>query len=126
MADKHTDNPEAIERDIERTQDAIGDTIETIEQKLTPKEISRSVLGDSGQEWLREGVRIARENPVPLAMIALGAVWLLATSESPLIKRLGDRLSDRLAGSGPDLRSRREEPAPIGPPASTGDQYDRR
>jgi hypothetical protein len=126
VADNQTENPEAIEQDIERTQDAMGDTIEKIERKLNPKDITRSVLGDSGQEWMREALRLARDNPIPLAMIAAGTVWLLATSESPLIRRLGDRISDRLTGSGGSLRSRGEEPAPIGPPASQGDEFDRR
>lgn len=126
MVDKMSD-AKTIERDIERTQDSIGKTVEKIEEKLTPREVTRSVLGDSGQEWVREGLRMARDNPVPVAMIAIGAIWLFATSDSPMIKRISDRLSRAVNGD-PDqgLRSREDEPAPIGPPPAQGEAYDRR
>jgi hypothetical protein len=128
MAANRNSNPEAIERDIERTQEAIGETINQIEEKLTPGEVSRSVLGDDGQQWVREGLRMARENPVPVGMIAIGAIWLLATSNSPLIKRISERLSRTVHGSDPKdrLRSRSKEPAPIGPPPAQGSDFDRR
>lgn len=125
MADRHSEDPDVIERDIERTQDSIGETVERIEEKLTPREVTRSLLGDSGQEWVREGLRMARDNPVPVAMIAIGAIWLFATSDSPMIKRVSDRLSSAVGGDD-KLRSRREEPAPIGPPPARGEEFDRR
>jgi hypothetical protein len=128
VADNVKDRPEAIEQDIERTQDAIGDTIGKIEEKLSPSEVTRSILGDSGQEIAREAFHLVRQNPVPAAMIVVGAVWLVATSDSPLIKRVSDRLVRRLRGedSAQDLRPRDEEPAPIGPPPAVGDAFDRR
>lgn len=127
MVDNPSDDAQTIGRDIERTQDSIGDTVEKIEEKLTPREVTRSVLGDSGQEWVREGLRMARDNPVPVAMIAIGAIWLFATSDSPMIKRMSDRLSRAVnGGSDEGLRSREEEPAPIGPPPAKGETYDRR
>lgn len=123
MADNRSDDPATIERDIERTQDAIGDTVEKIESKLTPSEFTRSVLGDNGQEWVREGLRIARENPVPVAMIAIGAIWLLATGGGSGMQRIWEQLT----GKGPDgLIPRSAEPAPIGPPPNHGERYDRR
>jgi hypothetical protein len=121
-------NPETIERDIERTQDAIGDTVEKLEQKLTPREFTRSILGDDGQEVMREGIRLVRENPIPAAMIVVGAIWLFATSRSPLLGRVGERLSSAVRGNRGDdkLRPRSEEPAPIGPPPAQGEEFDRR
>ena len=101
MSDNPTDSPDMIERDIERTQDRMGDTVDRIEEKLTPKEVTRAALGDDGQELVREALRMTRENPVPVAMIAVGAIWLLATSGSPLIKRAGNRLSRRSRSTRP-------------------------
>lgn len=129
MTDNRTDSPEMLERDIERTQDRMGDTVDRIEEKLTPREVTRAALGDDGQELVREALRMTRENPVPVAMIAVGAIWLLATSGSPLIKRMGNRLSRTVTGGDTDLnglRPRSEEPAPIGPPPARGEAYDRR
>lgn len=119
MADRSSDDPQVIERDIERTQDSIGETVDKIEQKLTPREVTRSLLGDSGQEWVREGLRMARDNPVPVAMMAIGAIWLFAASDSPLIKHMSDRISRAFSGDD-GLRPRSEEPAPIGPPPARG------
>jgi hypothetical protein len=129
MADDQNASSETLERDIERTQDRIGETVDKIEQKLTPREITRTALGDDGQDLVREALRMTRENPVPVAMIAVGAIWLLATSGSPLVRRMGDRLSKAATGrgSGDDaLRPRSDEPAPIGPPPASGEAYDRR
>ena len=132
MADNQNQDPETIERDIERTQDAIGDTVEKIEEKLTPSEVTRSILGEDGQDAVREALRMARDNPVPTGMIAVGAiglVWLLATSDSPMVKRMSDHLGRSIRGPNSNadgLRSRNEEPAPIGPPPAHGAKYDRR
>lgn len=123
MADNRTDDPETIERDIERTQDSIGDTVDKIEEKLTPSNVTRSLLGEDGQEWVREGIRLARENPIPVAMIAIGAIWLLAGGKGSKL----DSLRERLTHKGPDgLIPRSGEPAPIGPPPNHGEKYDRR
>jgi hypothetical protein len=129
MTANPADSPDMIERDIERTQDRMGDTVDRIEEKLTPKEVTRAALGDDGQELVREALRMTRENPVPVAMIAVGAIWLLATSGSPLIKRAGNRLSRMFKEHETDengLRPRSKEPAPIGPPPASGEAYDRR
>lgn len=125
MAGDQTDSPETIERDIERTQERIGETVGKIEDKLTPKELTRSVLGDEAPDMLREGLRLARENPIPIAMIAIGAVWLFATSDSPLIRRITNRMSAMMGGE-ESLRARAEESARIGPPFAQGEAFDRR
>ena len=118
----------AIERDIERTQDEMGETVQKLEDSLNPREIARSVMGDDNADLAREAWQVARQNPVPVALIAIGAVWLLATSNSPAIRQLRDRFkSGRRAGSrgSAGLRPRSAEPAPIGPPPATDPTLDR-
>ena len=121
MAEDNND-PETIEREVEKTQDAISETVDKIEEKLTPGEVTRSVLGDSGSEMARDALDVARSNPIPVAMIAVGLIWLLASSDSRSIKRL----RERVLGGSDDLRPRSEEPAPIGPNPDQGSEYDRR
>jgi hypothetical protein len=125
-----TRDSDTIERDIDRTQDKIGDTVEKIEEKMDPSEITRSILGEDGQESVRNGLRIARENPIPVALIAIGAVWLFATSDTPMIRRVRERLiGGGRSSTGKDrngLIPRSEEPAPIGPPPARGEEFDRR
>jgi hypothetical protein len=118
----------AIERDIERTQDEMGETVQKLEDSLNPREIARSVMGDDNADLAKQAWEVARENPIPVAMIAVGAVWLLATSNAPAIRQLRDRFrSGRTSGSraSAGLRPRSAEPAPIGPPPSTDPTLDR-
>ena len=135
----------AIEKDVRRTQDAMGDTVSKLEEKMNPREIAHEVMGDEGTDVAREALEVTRQNPIPVAMIAVGLIWILATSRSPMITRLTERFTGRKRG-GMDLRPRSAEPAPIGPspggdtsglrprsaepapigPSSRGEDWDRR
>jgi hypothetical protein len=117
-----------IERDVVRTQDEIGDTVEKLEEKLNPRNVADAFIGEDGMDTAKEAFEVARRNPLPVGLIAIGAVWLFATSDAPMIRRVRERLSDRfgLRGSGSGLRPRSAEPAPIGPPPPKGEAYDRR
>jgi hypothetical protein len=128
-AERSNEDPAAIEQDVARTQDQMGETVQKLEDKLNPREFTRSVLGDEAMDWTEEAFRLAKENPLPVAMIVGGAVWLVATSRSPLIRRAVDRLTERFSGNGGSeqaLRSRSPEPTPIGPPPAYGEEFDRR
>lgn len=117
----------AIEDDVRRTQDRIGDTVDKIEEKLDPREITRSVIGDENTDVAEEALDIARTNPIPVAMIAIGAIWLVATSPSPAIRRIREAITGKGRSTGNmKLRPRSAEPAPIGPPPPRGEAFDRR
>lgn len=124
MADAGTRDPDTIEREVERTQDDIGDTVDQLEERLDPSNMAESLLGEDGRDNVKMAWDVARRNPLPVAMIVVGTVWLFATSDSPPIRRVRERLIGR--GGRMDVRSRSEEPAPIGPPPETGGTYDRR
>ena len=124
-----------IERDIQRTQDQMGETVQKLEDSLNPREMARSLMGDDNTDLAKDALDLARQNPIPVAMIAVGAIWLLASSaKSPAVRRLTDqfRSSKSSSGSNPDeldangLRPRSAEPAPIGPPPGTDPSLDRR
>ena len=44
----------AIERDIERTQDEMGETVQKLEDSLNPREIARSVMGDYNADLAKQ------------------------------------------------------------------------
>lgn len=118
-----------IERDIDRTQDRIGDTIDKLEEKLNPRDVASSLMGEDGMDTAKEAFEVARRNPLPVALIAAGVIWLFATSDAPMIRDLRNRFTGRRSGAGKDrhgLIPRSEEPAPIGPPPARGEAYDRR
>lgn len=119
----------AIEREIERTQDQMGETVQKLENSLNPREIARSVIGDDNSDLASDALEIARQNPIPVAMIAVGAIWLLATSKSPAVSRIKERFRSSGSTSETDksgLRPRSAEPAPIGLPPETDPSFDRR
>lgn len=84
-----------LEREVRQTQDEIGETVQKLEQKLEPKEIVRSAVGDRNFDLGKEAIDVVKHNPVPAALIAVGAIWLLATSNSPTIKEVRSRLKWR-------------------------------
>ena len=119
----------ALEKDVRRTQDEMGDTVHKLEEKMNPRDIARSAMGDEGTDIAREALEVTRQNPIPVAMIAVGLIWLLATSRSPMITRMTDRFTggrSRRRDGGMDLRPRAAEPAPIGPSPDRGGSWDRR
>ena len=91
------DDPKAdaalIEADILRTQDELGDTLGKLEEQLTPPAIARSLIGDDGTDIVKEAIELTRQNPVPVALIAIGVIWLIATART----RNGSRLAELLA-----------------------------
>jgi hypothetical protein len=124
MSDNRTTEADAIEQDVVQTQDEIGETLHKLEEQLTPKGIAQSVMGERGTDHAREVLDLVKQNPIPVGLIAVGAIWLLATARSPMLDRLKSSIT---SCSGEfKLRPRSEGPAPIGPPPETGLEYDRR
>ena len=124
MSDDRTNDADAIEQDVVHTQNAMGETLQKLEDKLTPRGIAQSVMGEQGTDQARELLDLVKQNPIPVGMIAVGTIWLLATARSPMLDRLKSSVTSRSDEF--KLRPRSEEPAPIGPPPETGLEYDRR
>ena len=129
IQDRPRESADSIEGDIRRTQDAMGDTVEKLEDKMNPRDITHAAMGEEGTDIAREALDVTRQNPVPVAMIAVGLIWLLATSRSPMITRITDRFGGRQRESrqgSSGLRPRSAEPAPIGPSPARSGSLDRR
>ena len=81
-----TQDPADIERDIRRTQDAMSRTVDRLGDQLTPRNLINSLLDKAEDNnidarYLIDG---ARRNPLALAMIAGGAIWLVSDSDAKL------------------------------------------
>jgi hypothetical protein len=79
--------PDEILADIDRTRDEMDRTLAAIEQRLTPGQ-----LVDQGMDYLRhsganEFVQnlggAAKQNPMPVALTAIGLAWLMALGRQP-------------------------------------------
>ena len=100
MTDNRTADPDLIEDDIRRTQDRIGDTIDKLEEQLSPPRLAKSLLGDDNSDIAREALEITRQNPIPVALIAIGVIWLVATARTRNGSRLADLLGPRAGTEG--------------------------
>jgi Protein of unknown function (DUF3618) len=132
MADDQMDDPATIQQDVERTQDAMGDTVQKLEDRLSPRKLAQSLFSDENSGAAQDAWDVVRQSPLPVAMIAGGAAWLLATSQAPMIRRLREELKSRFssavnsATSSSNERQRSFDSTAAGPPPATGEAFDRR
>jgi hypothetical protein len=92
-----TRNPEEIERDIRQTQAEMSRTVDQLGDQLTPRNLFNSLLDKADENgvdarYLLDG---ARRNPIALAMIAIGGIWLVSDSDAK-----ASTLTSGLGGSG--------------------------
>lgn len=85
-----TEDPATIERDIRETQDNMSKTVDKIGEQLSVKNLFNSLMGKAGQsninvQSLTAG---AKRNPVAVALIAAGAIWL-ATGKGAKMPKMG-------------------------------------
>lgn len=83
-----TQDPAAIEQDIRRTQEDMSRTVDRIGDQLTPRKLIDALLdqADSNNIDARKLLDGARRNPLALAMIAGGAIWLVSDNDAKFPK----------------------------------------
>lgn len=91
-----------VERDIARTRGELALTLAALERRLAAR-----YLADEGLKMLKDnlgddygvnrGLEFVRNNPIPVAMIALGAAWLIA-SQTEAVDRIARDERIRAAG----------------------------
>jgi len=79
-----SDSPDAIERELQRTRARLGDHLDELTRRLSPGQ-----LVDEALMYMKEGQAAAfvrnlgasvRDNPLPIAVIGAGLVWLAFSS----------------------------------------------
>jgi hypothetical protein len=79
-----SEDPEAIEQDIRRTQNEMSRTVDKLGDQLTMKNLFNALLDKADENgvdahYLVDG---ARRNPIALGLIAAGAIWLVSDKNS--------------------------------------------
>lgn len=79
------DKPAVLEQEIGQTRAELTLTINALEEKLAPRHLvgkGFDMVNDSisGTDVLNRGVAAIRANPLPFALIAVGAAWLVAAN----------------------------------------------
>jgi ElaB/YqjD/DUF883 family membrane-anchored ribosome-binding protein len=117
------ESPEAIEREIERTRERMSNHIDALGDKLNPENLkqqakeaisgkAQDVVANVGDQARQTGSRVLdfiTENPLPVAAVSLGAIWLFSMRKGSRSEVSGDRMA-RFAYTGPERRE------PDGPP----------
>jgi hypothetical protein len=107
-------HPEEILAEIDRTRGEMDRTLSAIEHRLTPGQ-----LVDQGLDFLRHNGAVefvqnlggsAKQNPMPVALTAIGIAWLMATgrqggAQDSASSRLGS-MKDTLSGTASSVRDR--------------------
>jgi ElaB/YqjD/DUF883 family membrane-anchored ribosome-binding protein len=93
-------HPNEILAEIDRTRDEMDRTLAAIEQRLTPGQ-----LVDQGLDYLRQSGAnefvqnlggAAKQNPMPVAVTAIGLAWLMALGRQPAQPNYGPTSSSGL------------------------------
>ena len=74
-------DPEVIERDIERTRDRMSDHLEELTDRLNPAHLKRrakDAIVNGAEDLVTVILEAIVRNPLPAAVLALGALSLLA------------------------------------------------
>lgn len=85
MTDTLDRDPDAIERDIRRTQEDMSRTIDRIGDRLTPRNLFNALLDKADEHHVDARTLLdgARRNPIALGLIAAGTIWLISDKDSP-------------------------------------------
>ncbi|MXO74388.1 DUF3618 domain-containing protein [Altererythrobacter aerius] len=77
-------DPAEIEREIRQTQAEMSRTVDRLGDQLTPRNLLNGLLDKADENGIdaRYLVDGARRNPIALAMIALGGIWLVSDSDA--------------------------------------------
>lgn len=86
MTDNINQSPDAIERDIKRTQAEMSATVDQLGGQMTPRNIFNALLdkADENDVDARMVIEGARRNPVALALIAAGSIWLISDRDAKI------------------------------------------
>ena len=80
MTQNDTRDADAIEADIRRTQEDMSETVSRIGDQMTPRRLFDALLDKADENGVdaRYVLEGARRNPLALALIAAGGIWLLS------------------------------------------------
>jgi ElaB/YqjD/DUF883 family membrane-anchored ribosome-binding protein len=120
-ADKRS--PQEIEREIERTRERMSSNIDALGDKLSPDNLKQQAkdaiagkaqdvvanVGDQARQTGSRALDFITENPLPVAAVTLGAIWLFTMRKGGQGAVSGDRMA-RFAYTGPERREANGQP----------------
>ncbi len=101
-------SPATLEEDIRRTRAELGVTIAALQRKLVARHFvdeGYDMLKDSfaGADTVNRGLDIVRANPIPVALVGIGAAWLIAANTGVVDRIANERHVDAARRRASDL-----------------------
>lgn len=117
-------SPADLERNIERTRERMSSNIDELGDRLSPDNLKRqakdaiagkaqdmaSNVSDQARETGGRMLDFITENPLPVAAVTLGAIWLFSMRKGSRSEVSGDRMA-RFAYTGPERREPNGRPS---------------
>lgn len=104
MNENDTRDPDAIEADIRRTQENMSDTVDRIGDKMTPRNLFDALLDKADENGIdaRYILDGARRNPLAMALISAGGIWLISDYDAKPSAFTSNSGSDAVSGNAYD------------------------
>ena len=105
-------DPETLEREINQTRSEMSQTLDALERKLSPGQLLDQCLnafGKHGGDLAQNFGNSVKQNPVPVALTAMGIIWMMvSSSRSSSVKTAYDdfNTSDSSDASATSISSR--------------------
>ena len=110
-------SPEQIEHAIQRTRDRMSGNIEELGDRLSPENLKQQAkeaisekagevvagVGDQAREAGSQMLEFITRNPLPVAAVGLGAIWLFTLRKGNRSEVSGNRMA-KFAYTGPERR----------------------
>jgi ElaB/YqjD/DUF883 family membrane-anchored ribosome-binding protein len=77
-----SDDPEAIERDIDVTRNEMRSTLDALQSRFSPGQLLDRALGfmrDNGGEFASNLGNSVKQNPLPVVLTSLGLLWMMTS-----------------------------------------------
>src|SRR5215468_1481574 len=88
-----------LERETEKTREQLADTLAELKARVTPGQVVDHVMdyarNTNSAEFFRNLRNEAVRNPMPLALLGMGAAWLMLSNS---VTRGTRQTSDEIAG----------------------------
>ena len=117
-------SPAQIQRDIDRTRAEMGNTLDTIREKLSPGQLIDEALAylkrNAPGQFANNLGETVKQNPVPVSLIGIGIAWLMMarsrdpypssswTTDGRTHSKLGEAASSATAKAGQVIQGVRE------------------
>lgn len=91
-------NPDQIEREIEKDREALRRTLDDLQGELSLDGLSRRLTGSvrkNGAEWAEAATDAARANPIALGLTGIGLAWMIFGRGHDPVHSLGKSSNNR-------------------------------